>query len=142
MSYYYLSGAPSEVLVISRLASLLQWVFGQEWACKARRSLRRVVFAVVTVTQSPCLRNLLRQLGKENINEDGLICLLNYTLPQRLLIGAVARAKRSTMGNNIWLTIHLRKFGYDVAYARPPAHPPVHTLHVSRFQMSYNLTNS
>ena len=58
VSYYYLSGAPSKVLVISRLASLLQRVFGQEWACKARPSLRRVVFAVVTVTQSPCLRNL------------------------------------------------------------------------------------
>lgn len=50
--------SPSKVLVISILASLLQWVFGQEWACKARPSLRRVVFAVVTVTQSPCLRNL------------------------------------------------------------------------------------
>ena len=31
-----------------------------------------------------------------------------------------ARAERSTMGKKIWLTIHLRKFGYDVAYARPP----------------------
>ena len=49
--------------------------------------------------------------------------------------GALAREarQRSTMGNKIWQTIHLIKFGYDVAYARPPARPPIHTLHVSRF---------
>ena len=38
-----------------------------------------------------------------------------------------ARAQRSTMGNKIWLTIHQRKFGYDVEYARPPARPPTRT---------------
>ena len=34
--------------------------------------------------------------------------------------GAPAREarQRSTMGKKIWQTIHLRKFGYDVAYAR------------------------
>ena len=34
-----------------------------------------------------------------------------------------ARAQRSTMGKKIWETIQPRKFGYDVAYARPPARP-------------------
>ena len=48
------------------------------------------------------------------------------------------------MGNKIGLTINPRKFGYDVPPARPPARPPahpptrtpVHTLHVSRCQMT------
>ena len=31
------------------------------------------------------------------------------------------------MGNKIWQTIYPRKFGYDVAYARPP----VQTRHVT-----------
>ena len=40
----------------------------------------------------------------------------------RLHSGAVAGAKRSTMGKKIWLTIHLRKFGYDVRVLRASVH--------------------
>ena len=43
-------------------------------------------------------------------------------------LARVKRAQRCTMGNKIWSAMHPRKFGYDVAYARPPTHPYTHFM--------------
>ena len=62
----------------------------------------------------------IMNLKTPNLNSDA-------TTKEYVDIGALARARLSTMGKKIWLWRSVRS---------PPARPPVHTLHVSRCQMS------
>ena len=91
------------------------------WLCTQGMLSRSWYYNSIFLKGNKQRRQALEEWRRWKIAPANLIFESSPACLNTFIAELLPRAERSTMGKKMWWTIHLRKFGYDIAYARPPA---------------------